>query len=604
MSGEGRQCLFEPGDMRLFRIAMVQMNPTVGDMQGNVARIRHWVREARKAQADLVAFPELATTGYPPEDLLLKPRFIDDHRRALQEVVRECRGIAAVVGCVAEDVAVRPPLDPRRVVSAGRRPLFNGAAIIVDRSLVATYYKLYLPNYGVFDESRYFQSGRRIPLVVLKGTCFGVNICEDIWLRDGPTQIQAAAGADVIVNINASPFHEGKQRIRERMLCARAKDNNVLVTYTNMVGGQDELVFDGNSVIVDRSGSVIARAKGFQEDLLIADLEVGAKGKPVTTRPRKPARQSLPLIDRLVIAPFSPARKRARRAPTEAVPLEPLDQIYQALVLGVRDYVRKNGFESVVIGLSGGIDSALTAVIAVDALGADHVLGLFMPSPYTSPESREDVSDLASRLKIAVQTIPIARTLTSYLAALAKSFKGRAGDTTEENLQARIRGNLLMALSNKFGHLVLTTGNKSEMSVGYATLYGDMAGGFAVIKDVPKTMVYELAYLRNAAGRAPVIPERTLTRPPSAELKPHQVDQDTLPPYDVLDPILRAYVEEDRAQEDIVRLGFDAKTVTSVIAMVDRSEYKRRQSPIGIKITRRALGKDRRMPITNGYRSR
>jgi len=332
------------------------------------------------------------------------------------------------------------------------------------------------------------------------------------------------------------------------------------------------------------------------------DLEVGAKGKPVTTRPRKPSRRSLPPIDRLVIAPFSPARKRARRAPTEAVPLEPLDQIYQALVLGVRDYVRKNGFESVVIGLSGGIDSALTAVIAVDALGADHVLGLFMPSPYTSPESREDVSDLALRLKITVQTIPIARTLTSYLAALAKSFKGRAGDTTEENLQARIRGNLLMALSNKFGHLVLTTGNKSEMSVGYATLYGDMAGGFAVIKDVPKTMVYELAYLRNAAGRAPVIPERTLTRPPSAELKPHQVDQDTLPPYDVLDRILKAYIEEVKSPQEIaIETGFDLQLVRDISALVDRNEYKRKQAAPGLKITSRAFGFGRPFPIAQRF---
>ena len=593
--------------MRLFRIAMVQMNPTVGDVEGNVRRIRTWMREAQKAKADLIAFPELAITGYPPEDLLLKPSFVEDNRHALDEVVRHCKDMTAVIGYVAKGERSKMSVDHPMVVSAGRYDLFNAAAIIADRRVAMTYYKWYLPNYGVFDESRYFHSGRRVPLVLLNGTCLGINICEDIWLPKGPTAMQAAAGAEVIVNINASPFHVGKSRLREEMLAARAKDNGVIVTYTNMVGGQDELVFDGNSVIVDQNGEILARGKAFQEDLLIADLAFDVAfdvaSQRGATHKRSPARKPSALVDRRIISKSYVARRRPRHAPCPVSALDPLTEVYEALVMGVRDYVGKNGFHRVVIGLSGGIDSALTAVIAVDAVGADNVLGLFMPSPYTSRASREDVAELARRLSIQVQTVPITRMFKSYLHAMADVFKGRRPDTTEENLQARIRGNLLMAVSNKFGHLVLTTGNKSEMSVGYATLYGDMAGGFAVIKDVPKTMVYELTRLRNAMAETPVIPQRILDRPPTAELKPDQTDQDTLPPYDVLDPILKAYVEEDRAPDEIVAMGFDPKTVMHVIGLVDRSEYKRRQAPIGIKITHRAFGKDRRMPITNGYRN-
>ena len=589
--------------MRLFRIAMVQMNPMVGDVEGNVRRIRMWIREAQKAKADLVAFPELAITGYPPEDLLLKPSFLDDNRRALDEIIRHCQNMTAVIGYVAKGERSKMSVDHPMVVSAGRYDLFNAAAIIADRRTVMTYYKWYLPNYGVFDESRYFHSGHRVPLVLLNGTCIGINICEDIWLPKGPTKVQAAAGAEVIVNINASPFHVGKSRLREEMLAARAKDNDVIVTYTNMVGGQDELVFDGNSVIVDQNGDILARGKAFQEDLVIADLAFDVLSHTRATHKRSPARNASALVDRRTISKSYTARLRSRRAASSGPALDPLAEVYQALVTGVRDYVVKNGFQRVVIGLSGGIDSALTAVIAVDAVGADNVLGLFMPSPYTSRASREDVAELARRLGIQVNTMSITRLFKSYLNAMAGVFKGRRPDTTEENVQARIRGNLLMAVSNKFGHLVLTTGNKSEMSVGYATLYGDMAGGFAVIKDVPKTMVYELTRLRNATGDAPVIPQRILDRPPTAELKPDQTDQDSLPPYDVLDPILKAYVEEDRAPDDIVAMGFDPKTVTHVIGLVDRSEYKRRQAPIGIKITHRAFGKDGRMPITNGYRN-
>ncbi|MBI5777165.1 MAG: NAD+ synthase [Nitrospirae bacterium] len=591
--------------MRPFRIAMVQMNPTVGDVDGNVRRIVGWLGEAKKAGADLAAFPELAITGYPPEDLLLKPKFLHENRRALQEVIRRSRGLAVVVGCVGESALSEPKAGQPMVVPAGRHEITNAAAVIAGGRLVATYDKRYLPNYGVFDESRYFHPGRRIPVVVLGGVAIGVNICEDIWFPEGPTRAQAAAGAEIIVNINASPFHVGKSRLREQMLATRARENGVIVTYTNMVGGQDELVFDGNSLILDQAGEVVLRGKAFEEDLLVADLNAAAvaRGRLAQGRKKWGSGRLRVTVDRLVVSERPRTTKHPRLVPTDAAPLEPLEEVYRALVTGVRDYVTKNGFKRAVIGLSGGIDSALTGVVAVDALGASNVLGLFMPSPYTSRESREDVAELASRLQIEVKTIPIHDTFKSYLRSLAGPFVGRKADITEENLQARIRGNLLMAFSNKFGHLVLTTGNKSEMSVGYATLYGDMAGGFAVIKDVPKTMVYELARLRNRRDRLEVIPKRTFDRPPTAELKPDQKDEDTLPPYAILDPILKAYVEEDRAPEEIVELGFDRQTVARVITMVDRSEYKRRQAPIGIKITHRAFGKDRRMPITNRYRN-
>ena len=590
--------------MRTFRIAMVQMNPTVGDLDGNVRRITAWIRQAKKAKADLVVFPELAITGYPPEDLLLKPRFVADNRRALQEIVRHCRGLAAVVGYVSQsdDLDTKPARSS--VVAAGAGELYNAAAVIADQKLITTYCKWYLPNYGVFDESRYFHPGRRLPLIRLRGTLVGVNICEDIWWPEGPTRFQAAAGAEVIVNINASPFHLGKSRVREQMLATRARENGVLLTYTNTVGGQDDLVFDGNSVILDHQGEVIARGKGFEEDMIVADLNMEAVARARRTGRKKLLPRRIASIVDVHSVSLPPIQKaRARVVPDVAAVLDPLEEVYRALTLGVRDYVGKNGFTRVVIGLSGGVDSALTAVLAVDALGAKNVWGLFMPSPYTSQDSHEDVAELVTRLGISVRTIPITTIFNTYRQALAETFAGRAPDTTEENLQARIRGNFLMAFSNKFGHLVLTTGNKSEMSVGYATLYGDMAGGFAVIKDVPKTMVYDLARLRNLRGTIPVIPKRTLDRPPTAELKPNQKDEDSLPPYEILDPILQAYVEEDRSLEEIVEAGYDRATVARVMTLVDGSEYKRRQAPIGIKITHRALGKDRRMPITNGYRN-
>src|SRR4029079_10338300 len=587
--------------MRPFRMAMVQMNPTVGDLDGNVRRIIGWLREAKKATPDLVAFPELAITGYPPEDLLLKPQFVADDRRALNEVIRACRDCVAVVGYVGQGPLTGLRQGAAAVLPAGRHELYNAAAVIADRKLVMTYAKWYLPNYGVFDESRYFNPGCRLPLVTVKGTVVGVNICEDIWLPEGPTRGQANAGAEVIVNINASPFHVGKSRSREEMLATRARANRVILTYTNTAGGQDELIFDGHSVVMDYTGEVIARAKGFEEDLLVVDLNVEAVARARAAEGRKAglSRKGASPIDRIVLK-GEPTSRRTRLVPSTEMLADPLEEGYRALTLGVREYVTKNGFKQVVIGLSGGIDSALTAVIAVDALGADNVLGVFMPSPYTSRESRKDTQDLARRLGIELKTLPITPPFKSYLQTLKPAFAGTSVDTTEDNLQARIRVNLLAALSNKFGHLVLTTGNKSEMSVGYATLYGDMAGGFAVIKDVPKTMVYELARRRNGVG-SEVIPKCILDRAPTAELRPHQKDEDSLPPYPVLEPILKAYVEDDRSVEEMVEMGFDRKTVLRVVGLVDRSEYKRRQAPVGIKITHRGLGKDRRMPITNKY---
>jgi NAD+ synthase (glutamine-hydrolysing) len=591
--------------MRMFRIAMVQMNPTVGDLDGNAQRIIESIREAKAAKADLVVFPELAVTGYPPEDLLLKSRFVEDNRRALERIVKQVRGITAVVGYVGQGHTPAQRATSPTVLPAGRHELYNAAAIIADRRVAATYYKWCLPNYGVFDESRYFHPGKRLPLIMLDGVAIGINICEDIWLPEGPTRAQAAAGAEVIVNINASPFHMGKSQYREQMLATRARENGVILTYTNMVGGQDELVFDGNSLILDHTGEVIVRGKAFEAALIVADLDVESVARArVRQSGRKPYIPNLnKLIDRITVTTKASVPQPSRSIPVFVSRLEPLEEVYRALTLGIRDYVGKNGFKRVIIGLSGGVDSALTIVLAVDALGPDNVLGVFMPSPYTSRESREDVADIVQRLGIKLLTIPITRTFRSYLASLAKVFDGRRPDATEENIQARIRGNFLMALSNKFGHLVLTTGNKSEMSVGYATLYGDMAGGFAVIKDVPKTMVYELARLRNRAGESPVLPKRVLERAPTAELKHDQKDEDSLPNYAVLDPILKAYVEDDQSMDDIVEAGFDRQTVARVIQMVDHSEYKRRQAPIGIKITHRALGKDRRMPITSKYRS-
>jgi len=577
--------------MRRLRLALAQMNSTVGDLDRNVATIRRLIGEARRAGADLVAFPEMALPGYPPEDLLLKPQFIRDNLKALDAIAASTRGLVAVVGVVDRN-----------------GDIFNAAAVLADGRRVGMYHKMYLPNYGVFDEDRYFQAGSQCPVFTVAGVTVGVNICEDNWYPEGPTQLQAVAGdAEVIVNINASPYYQGKGAFRERMYATRAADNLVIVAAVNMVGAQDELVFDGHSVVVDEHGSILARGGQFVEELLVVDLDVDAvfQSRLHDTRRRKKKLALLEqhgAVQRFDMPRIKPKPRRPGMNRPVAPPLPPNEEVYRALTTGVRDYVHKNGFETVVIGLSGGIDSALTAAIAVDALGAPRVVGVFMPSPYSATQSREDVARLTKNLGIRLVTLPIPGLMAGYEKVLAATFADRRPDTTEENIQARIRGNLLMALSNKFGWLVLTTGNKSEMSVGYATLYGDMAGGFAVIKDVYKTMVYTLARDRNRAGE--VIPQRIIDRAPTAELKADQTDQDTLPPYEVLDPILRAYVEEDKEIGAIVAQGFARRTVTAVARMVDRSEYKRRQSPIGIKLTPRALGKDRRMPVTNRYRER
>ena len=568
--------------MRTLRIAMAQINPTVGDLAGNRDRIIDTIGLARKAGADIVAFPELAVTGYPPEDLLLKPQFVKDNLGTLKDIMAATTGITAVVGFV----------DRKDL-------LYNAAAILHNGKLAYVYHKILLPNYGVFDEYRYFRPGSRYPLITLKGVKLSVNICEDIWFKEGPTRSQALAGAEVIININASPYHKGKGKERLKMLTHRARENSVIVSYTNAVGGQDELVFDGQSMVIDGKGKLIASGNQFSEELLITDISVPDR-KPGGRGARS---QRFESIDPVVLSE-RPAPKRKPLAGRKIVPSFPAcEEVYRALVLGTRDYVRKTGFRSAVIGLSGGIDSSLVAAVAVDALGRENVVGVFMPSQFSSRESREDALGLAKNLGIKYLEIPIVQTFDAYLNTLRCEFSRTKQDVTEENLQARIRGNILMALSNKFGWLVLTTGNKSEMSVGYATLYGDMAGGFAVIKDVPKTLVYDVCRCINKLEGRAIIPKRVMTKAPTAELRPNQKDSDSLPVYSVLDPILKAYVEDDKAFREILKMGFERKTVEKVIRLVDSSEYKRRQAPPGIKITPRGLGKDRRFPITNRYKS-
>ncbi len=579
--------------MRTLRLGMGQINPTVGNLEGNTRKIIQYIHNAREIGTDLVTFPELSITGYPPEDLLLMPRFIDANLECLQEIVAASESITVLVGFVDR-----------------RDDIYNAAALINDGKLEAVYHKIHLPNYGVFDERRYFQPGRELLVFSLRGITVGVNICEDIWYPGDPTRGQALhGGAEIIVNISASPYHAGKGLFRERMLGTRAADNIAIVAFNNLVGGQDELVFDGESIVLDESGNLICRGKKFQEELIILDLDAEAVFR---RRLHDPRRRETKLEDRAerellhrVNLPEKGKSPGKKPNPPQRVnePLAEAEEIYEALVLGTRDYVRKNDFTKVVIGLSGGIDSSLVATIAVDALGAENVIGVSMASHYTSVESRDDAEKISRNLGITLITVPIAEALTAYHEMLAPKFKGTKVDVTEENIQARIRGNILMALSNKFGWLVLTTGNKSETSVGYCTLYGDMAGGFAVIKDILKTKVYELARYRNNRGPSRIIPERVIEKEPSAELRPEQRDTDTLPPYPVLDPILQAYVEEDKDLEAIVAQGFEPELVRSIIDRVDRNEYKRRQSPPGIKITPRALGKDRRLPITNKYRN-
>ncbi len=573
--------------MTVLRVALAQLNPTVGDIDGNVALIADAYDRAEEAGCDIVAFPELSIVGYPPEDLVLKPRFVADNLAALDKLAARTRRCAAVVGFVDRD-----------------RDLYNAAAVCAGGEVLGTYHKRLLPNTTVFDEQRYFMAGYEsdpLELYEIGGVKVGVSICEDIWSPFGPLAEQAAAGAEVNININGSPFHVGKSVERERMLATRAADAHCAVVYVNQVGGQDELVFDGASVVVDHEGTVLGRSPQFVEDLLIVDVPVPPVYRKRLLDPRGRVTDALLPVVHVSASPV------VQEAPLAAPVSEPLDsdrELYDALVVGTRDYCHKNGFSDVVIGLSGGIDSTIVACIAADALGPDHVHGVSMPSRYSSEHSKSDAQRLAENLGIDYRTISIEPAFAAYLEMLAPSFEGRRPGLTYENIQSRCRGQALMALSNEFGWMVLTTGNKSEMAVGYFTIYGDSVGGYAVIKDVLKLRVYDLCrYVNRRAGRE-VVPENVIVKPPSAELRPDQRDDQSLPPYEELDPILELYIEHDRTAAEIVEvLGADPDEIRRITRLVDIAEYKRRQCPPGVRVTRKAFGKDRRLPITNHYRT-
>jgi NAD+ synthase (glutamine-hydrolysing) len=575
------------------RIALAQIDPVVGDTEGNARKAREWIERGRDMAADLVVLPELAIPGYPPEDLLLKPHFVAANRAALESVAPAADGVVALVG-----------------FADGSGPTHNALAVLAEGGVAGVYHKTRLPNYGVFDEERYFEPGDTAALIEVDGVLIGVTICEDIWFGGPPASIEAAAGARLIVNASASPYHRGKGTERERMVIERARECGAAFALCNMVGGQDELVFDGHSVIVDAAGATVTRAAQFSEELLVCDLPLDAGGPEVSEA------SDVPVIARVTVGardrPPAPARLAEPPASDE-------EEVYAALCLGLRDYVDKNGFERVLVALSGGIDSALVALVATDALGPERVTCVVMPSPHSSSETQADARRIAANLGADLVEIAIEDVMAAYEEALAESplprsvaatgapagvataVHGTAPGLAEENIQARIRGNLVMALSNRYGWLVLTTGNKSELSVGYATLYGDMAGGFAVIKDVPKTLVYRLVRYRRSLDDRELVPDSVLERPPSAELRPGQRDEDTLPPYDVLDRVLEAYIEGDEGRDEIVARGLPADVVEEVIRKADAAEYKRRQAPPGIKITPKAFGRDRRMPITNRF---
>ncbi|MGH9190311.1 MAG: NAD+ synthase [Acidimicrobiales bacterium] len=574
--------------MAHMRVALCQMNAVVGDLDGNVAAILAALEQAEAADCDVAVFPELAVTGYPPEDLVLKPTFVADNRAALAKLATRTGRCAAVVG----------------FVDSGR-DLYNAAAVCAFGAVQGIYRKRLLPNYAVFDEARYFAPGTEDPILfVIGGVRVGVSICEDAWDPVGPIAQQAAGGAEMVVNLNASPYYSGRLAERERMLATRAADASCALVYVNLVGGQDELVFDGASLVVDADGELVARAPQFAEAVTVVDIDSRPVFRKRLLDPRGRARH-IPLPE-VVITPEARPRQPVPQQRPITEPLGRVAEVYEALVLGTRDYVAKNGFTDVVVGLSGGVDSSLVAAIAADSLGSERVHGVAMPSRFTSEESNADAAQLAANLGIHHLVIPIEPAHAAFLDLLAPVFAGRAADLTEENLQARVRGTLLMALSNKFGWMVLATGNKSEMAAGFSTLYGDLAGGFAAIKDVPKLLVYELCRYRNeraaAEGEPPSIPRRVLDKPPSAELRPGQRDDQSLPPYEELDPILEAYVGEDRSPAEITDAGADPALVRRVVAMVDRAEYKRRQAPPGVRVSRKAFGKDRRLPITNHYK--
>ena len=572
------------------RIALAQLNPTVGDLPGNEALIAGALAEAKAAGAQLVLFPELVVTGYPPEDLLFKEHFLASARACVDRLAAQAVGIAAIIGFPERDDDV-----------------YNAAAVCAGGEVVGIYRKLRLPNYGVFDELRYFQSGTEPMLVEIDGVPVGLTICEDVWVPGEPLTSEALAGARLVVNLSASPFNAGKAMQRERMLAQRARDSLCAVAFCALVGGQDELIFDGSSVVLDHRGEAIARAPQMAEHLLVCDVDTSAPAaaRLKDSRPRAAVRAERPEVTWLPAvttgATISAPSPEHRVGGERFAPLDELSEVYAALVLGTRDYAEKNGFAKVTLGVSGGIDSALVLLVAVDALGPERVVAVTMPSRYSSEGTQADARRLAGNLGCELLTLPIAGPMGAFDDVLAEPFADREADLTEENLQARIRGNLLMALSNKFGWLVLTCGNKSEMSVGYSTLYGDSAGGFAVIKDVPKTLVYRLVAHRAHRDPANPVPEEIVTRPPSAELRDAQRDDDSLPPYEVLDPILAGYVEEDLGRDQLVALGLPEDDVERVIRLVDLAEYKRRQMPPGIKITPRAFGRDRRLPIVNRY---
>jgi NAD+ synthase (glutamine-hydrolysing) len=566
------------------RVALAQINTIVGDIWGNVERMSDALERAVDSGADLVAYPELTIPGYPPEDLLMRPSFIEENAWALREFAGQVpEHVVAAVGFVDLDA-----------------DLYNSCAVLSGGEILHRYHKHYLPNYGVFDENRYFREGSGAPVVDLGGDLVGVSVCEDIWYPGGPAREQALSGAGVLLNISASPYHRSKGAFRERMLGVRASDYGCYVVFCNLVGGQDELVFDGHSVVFDPEGALVAKGAQFREDFLLVDLypDQSLMQRLHDPRPRKENPELAPEVIKI------PTHGPATAEPVEAR-IEPSlseeGEVLEALVLGLGDYFRKNGFSRAVLGLSGGIDSSLAAAVAVEALGPENVTGVLMPSRYTSDLSNTDAAALAKNLGIDTQTVPIGPAFDAYREMMEEAFKGLPEDVTEENLQSRIRGNILMALSNKFGWIVLSTGNKSEMSVGYSTLYGDSAGGFAVIRDVPKTLVYGVVRHFNEKKNREVIPDSVLNKEPSAELREDQRDSDSLPPYDVLDPILEAYIEEDMGIAQIVDSGFDEDDVRRIVQLVDRAEYKRRQAPTGIKVTGRAFGRDRRMPITNRY---
>ncbi len=591
------------GIMKHVRIAMAQLNTTVGDLEGNTRKTIEAIQKAKQEQVDIVTFPELTITGYPPQDLLLKPQFLKDNDTKLQEIADQTRGITAIVGFVDQD-----------------DDIYNAAAIIHDRQILGVQRKVYLPNYGVFDENRYFQAGTPECIYQIGNVVFGVNICEDIWYPEGPTVIQALSGAQLILNLSASPYYVGKPSFRQKMMAVRAADSVIVVAYNNLVGGQDRILFDGGSVLVNQTGHILKQGKLFEEDFIVSDINLGDVSVSRLNDPRhRKAVLEMKLsgthLCRRVYADSIPkAQRRSQSVQTQMTQDagffqemtnsedSHVKEMYDALTLGLRDYVRKNGFSKVVLGLSGGIDSTMVAAIAADALGAENVVGVLMPGPYSSQGSLDDALALAENLNINTHTAPIHPIFESFTGQLADVFAGLEPDVAEENIQARIRGAILMAISNKFGYLTLTTGNKSEVSVGYATLYGDMVGGLGILSDVFKTQVYALAEYRNRKAGYDLIPRAAIDKAPSAELRADQKDSDSLPEYHVLDQILHAYIEHDMSINEIMALGYEAEMVKDVIRKVDGSEYKRQQAAPSLKVTAKAFGPDRRLPITNKYK--